>query len=206
MDNAVALVRTYLQLNGYFTVTEYPVMARAGSHQFRSMTDIDVMGFRFAGAGEMLVDSAPQLDGGTDSALCCSTHAPEMLIGEVKEGRAELNGAARDPRVLEAVLARFGCCSAAEAHHVAAELAGRGKASTACGHDVRLVAFGSSLDGSASYTRVLLSDVVAYIQEYVREHWDVVRHAGSKDAVFGMFVLMGKATEAAWRRPQAQAR
>lgn len=206
MDNAVALVRTYLQLNGYFTITEYPVMARAGSHQFRSLTDIDIMAFRFAGAADMLVGSASQLDGETDSALCCSRHAPEMLIGEVKEGRAELNGAASHPHVLEAALARFGCCSAAEAHHVASELAGRGRARTPCGHDVRLVAFGSSLDGSARYTRILLSDVVAYIQEYVREHWDVVRHAGSKDPVLGMFVLMGKATEAAWHRSQAQAR
>jgi hypothetical protein len=26
MDNAVALVRAYLHVNGYFTVTEYPVV------------------------------------------------------------------------------------------------------------------------------------------------------------------------------------
>jgi hypothetical protein len=30
-----------------------------------------------------------------------------MLIGEVKEGRAELNHAARDPAVLAAALTRF---------------------------------------------------------------------------------------------------
>ncbi len=30
MDNAVALVRAYLQLNGCFTITEYPVLRKRG--------------------------------------------------------------------------------------------------------------------------------------------------------------------------------
>jgi len=30
MDHAVALVQAYLQLNGYFTSAEYPIIARAG--------------------------------------------------------------------------------------------------------------------------------------------------------------------------------
>ncbi len=29
MDTAVALVETYLRINGYFTVTEYPVIEAA---------------------------------------------------------------------------------------------------------------------------------------------------------------------------------
>lgn len=43
MDKAVALVRTYLQLNGYFTVTEYPVIhiGRHGGHH--TMTDLAVI-------------------------------------------------------------------------------------------------------------------------------------------------------------------
>ena len=53
MDHAVALVRTYLQLNGYLTVTEYPVLeaARHGGH--RTLTDLDVLAFRFPGAGRL---------------------------------------------------------------------------------------------------------------------------------------------------------
>ena len=51
MDNAVALVRAYLHLNSYFTVTEYQVvgLARHGSG-YRSVTDLDVQAFRFPGA------------------------------------------------------------------------------------------------------------------------------------------------------------
>lgn len=36
MDNAVALVRAYLQLNGYFTITEYPIVRRLGEGRGRS--------------------------------------------------------------------------------------------------------------------------------------------------------------------------
>ena len=55
MDNAVALVRTYLQLNGYFTITECPVMETASGEHFRSVTDIDVLALRFPGAGEVVL-------------------------------------------------------------------------------------------------------------------------------------------------------
>jgi hypothetical protein len=42
MDNAVALVRAYLQLNGYFTITEYPVVRKTGDGSFRTLTEVDV--------------------------------------------------------------------------------------------------------------------------------------------------------------------
>ena len=47
MDHAVALVQAYLQLNGYFTSAEYPIVASAGRNGVRSITDIDVLAFRF---------------------------------------------------------------------------------------------------------------------------------------------------------------
>lgn len=34
-----------------------------------------------------------------------------MIVGEVKEGAPKLNPAMRDPAVLEAAFARFGCCT-----------------------------------------------------------------------------------------------
>lgn len=114
MDNAVALVQAYLQVNGYFTVTEYPVL-EAARHGIEAATDLDVLAFRFPGAGQIV----PAKPGGrerwlaqTDSALACPVDRVDMLIGEVKEGRAEINRAARDPEVLRAVLVRFGCCRA----------------------------------------------------------------------------------------------
>ncbi len=39
MDHAVALVQAYLQLNGYFTSAEYPIIASAGRSGARTITD-----------------------------------------------------------------------------------------------------------------------------------------------------------------------
>jgi hypothetical protein len=56
MDPAVALVQAYLQMNGYFTVTEYSVVEAAGrSNQYRMSTDLDVLAVRFPGAGHAVV-------------------------------------------------------------------------------------------------------------------------------------------------------
>ena len=45
MDNAVALARAYPQLNGYFTITEYPVVRKTGDGSFRTLTEVDVAAF-----------------------------------------------------------------------------------------------------------------------------------------------------------------
>ena len=61
MDHAVSLVQTYLQLNGYFTSAEYPIMASAGRQGVRSITDIDILAFRFpAGLASMTPKRAPK--------------------------------------------------------------------------------------------------------------------------------------------------
>ena len=54
MDHAVALVEAYLQINGYFTVAEYPVIEAVGKHQFKTATDLDILAFRFPGAGRIV--------------------------------------------------------------------------------------------------------------------------------------------------------
>ena len=39
MDTAVALVQSYLYMNGYFTVTEYPVLELMADGEYRTVTD-----------------------------------------------------------------------------------------------------------------------------------------------------------------------
>src|SRR5690349_12005948 len=118
MDTAVGLVEAYLRVNGYFTVTEYPLVETGRYGGYRTATDLDVLAFRFPGAGRLV----PFQAGKTASEEGVPSFAPDpllggvsdqadMLIGEVKEGRAELNASARDPLVLRAALSRFGCCS-----------------------------------------------------------------------------------------------
>lgn len=118
----------------------------------------------------------------------------DLIIGEVKEGRAMINDAATDPDVIAKILRRFGCSSAAEAHKAARALLANGAIDTRAGHRVRLLAFGTSHnDVPGAYLTVLLSDVVAYVVRYISENWELVRSAGSRDPIFGVMVLLAKA-------------
>lgn len=201
MDPAVAIVQAYLHLNGYFTVTEYPLVeAMRGRGRFRTSTDLDVLAVRFPDAARVLVrdeyqrrrgrhvfDNDPKL-GGVDGRI-------DMLIGEVKEGRAQLNRGARDPQVLRAVLARFGCCPPEHVDETVERLLGHGAADMGGGHHARLIAFGSTSDGTLGYPCkvILLRDVVRFVRRHLREHWDVLRHAQSKDPALGLLMTLQKA-------------
>ena len=184
MDIAVGLVRAYLQLNGYFTITEYPVVRKIGEGRYRSLTDVDVAGYHLP-HGEP--DFAP------DPVLKVPEDRPDILIGEVKEGLAMVNEAANDPEVVAKILKRFAGCSAAEAATASRTLLARGEVDIRSGHRVRLVAFGNAREAPGAYLKILHAEVVAYVDRYIRENWEIVRQAGSKDPVFGMMVLLAKA-------------
>ena len=201
MDNAVALVQAYLRLNGYFTVSEYPVVAATGAG-YRTATDLDILAFRFPGAGR-LVPGRERRAGHdenhmvVDPALGAPTDHADMIVGEVKEGRAVLNQASLDAGVLRAVLVAFGCCPPTEAPRIVEELMRRGHAALASGHDVRLVVFASVTDTGVrgQFRTVGLRHVVEYLRAFVRDHWDVLRHWDSKDPAFGMLVTLAKAEQ-----------
>jgi hypothetical protein len=53
MDNSVALVQAYLRLNGYFTVSELPVIASTKGGGYRTATDLDILALRFPRAGRI---------------------------------------------------------------------------------------------------------------------------------------------------------
>lgn len=185
MDNAVGLVRAYLQLNGYFTITEYPVVRRTGAGTFRTLTEVDVAAFH-------LPHGEPDFE--PDPALRVPHDRPDLIIGEVKEGRAMINEAATDPEVIAKVLRRFGSSRAEAGPRLGRALLERGVVDTDAGHRVRLVAFGAApADPPGPYLTVLLSDVVAYVDRYISKNWDLVRAAGTRDPVLGVMVLLAKA-------------
>ena len=109
MDHAVGLVQAYLQLNGYFTSAEYPIIAGAG-RRTRTITDIDILAFRFPTLGDRIGRKHPKgLDvTETDPGLGIPRKHVDMIIGEVKEGRVGINSGVRDPGVLRALIRRFG--------------------------------------------------------------------------------------------------
>jgi hypothetical protein len=195
MDNAVSLVQAYLRLNGYLTVTEFPVIVEDGPDGVRTLTDLDVLAFRFPGAG------LPAVGGGRragsialDPALGADGAHADMIIGEVKEGRARLNASALDRRVIEAALVRFGCCTPAAAPKQVQALIASGVTRLESGHLLRLVVFGGTRDADAGPAHVVgIGQVVRFLREFLRTHWSSLRHVESKDPAFGFLITLEKA-------------
>ena len=63
------------------------------------------------------------------------------------------------------------------------------------GHQIRMVAFGSTAHPSGRFHTVSLGHALQFIEDYLREHWDVLRHADHKDPVFGFLSMMVKAKQ-----------
>ena len=197
MDHAVSLVQAYLQLNGYFTSAEYPIVAGAGRNGFRTLTDIDILAFRFpSGMPTQPGRKTPQgLDiSDLDPGLGVAPDTIDTIIGEVKEGRVGINTGSRDPAVLKVIISRFGN-SAEEDDRVVTELLNRGTATLPSGHVVRLIAFGAFPPGSqVPPCRIIsLGHVLDFLQSYVRRHWSMLRHLQFKDPAFGFLMTLEKA-------------
>jgi len=198
MDTAVALVQAYLHVNGYFTVVEFPVLEAFQAGPARSVTDLDILAFRFPRAtSEGMVRQGRQRVArtfATDPVLGCPADHPDMIVGEVKEGAARFNDATRDPVVLAVALARFGCCGADRADEIARRLVSERRVDTPEGHTVRMVAFGAAPDHASDRrsTIVPMRHVVDYLRGYLRDHWDVLRHAQIKDPALGVLALLEK--------------
>src|SRR5262245_32400762 len=200
MDHAVSLVQAYLQLNGYFTSAEYPIIAAAGRNGFRSITDIDVLAFRFpSGLAPGAMARRKKAPRGLDtSELDPGLGAPpdsiDMIIGEVKEGRVSINSSVRDPLVLQAVIRRVGDPNL-DIDSVVHDLLDHGPARLPSSFTLRLVLFGAFPPGSPvpPCRIVSLGHVLQYLQSYVRRHWRVLRHLQFKDPAFGFLMTMEKA-------------
>ncbi len=198
MDNAVTLVQAYLRLNGYFTVTEFPIVeaVRHGGH--RAATDIDVLAVRFPGAGRLITQKGKgsgkdRMIVGIDPALGIDHHDADMIIGEVKEGRAQINHSGRDPSVLRAALTRFGCCHDESVDALVESLIRKGHGTTNHGHRVRIVAFGSSVpEQNPGYHTISLGHVIEYASDFLNENWDIFRVTEFKDPALGFLSTMIK--------------
>jgi len=144
MDTGVSLIQAYLYANGYFTIAEYPILEQIGTGTPRTVTDIDVLAVRFPGTGAIATDldtSGITLE--PDPELDLAEDMIDVIIGEVKEGAAELNKAARDPAVLTAVCARIGRISPEITEGIVADLIETGTATYPAGIRLRQMVFAS---------------------------------------------------------------
>jgi len=210
MDHAVSLVQTYLQLNGYFTSAEYPIIASGGRRSVRTITDIDILAFRFpdgfplGGSGRGREPRSLQRNE-VDPGLGVRPDSIDMIIGEVKEGRVGINMQTRDPRVLRVVVTRLGG-SAEATNDVVAQLLADGTATLPGGVTARLIAFGAFPPGAPipPCRIVSLGHVLEFLQSYVHRHWNVLKHLQFKDPAFGFLMTLEKARRGKAGRRGAQ--
>ena len=196
MDTAVSLVQAYLYSNGYFTVTEYPILEQIGTTAPRTVTDIDILAVRFPGAGS--INASAETSGlvlEPDPALDLSEEMIDVIIGEVKEGAAELNKAARDPAVLTAVCGRIGRISTEIAEQVVADLIRTGTAIHPAGIRLRQMVFASRPPArkNIAYSWISHGHITIWMRDQIREHWDAVKAVQSKDPAMSFMLLREKA-------------
>lgn len=202
MDNAVSLVRAYLQLHGYFVVTEYPLVEINEENKIRTVTDIDILAFRFAHAGRIVSSFKSSQDEKliqvTDEILKPVGDQPDMLIAEVKEGYAKENRIMFQENALESVLTRFGCCTPGEFRKFYDSFSQSGKAELPSGHILRSIVFGGKPPAQKkSFVSkfISLKHVLDYLNEYIEKHWDYFKTANFRDPALSFLVTLKKSSD-----------
>lgn len=198
MDIAVNLVENYLRLNGYMTLSEFEVQRRDKKGRFKTVTDIDIMGFRFPGDiyigdphaaadCEMLLIDDPVLELDNDTI--------DVIVGEVKQGQAELNPGIKDHGVLHSVLRRVEWIYSDGIQDVIEGLQRKGIHSSPSrgGGTVRtrLVAFGRS--HHSNLNTISLSHMVETMLEFFERHEDAFRPIQFREPAPAFLSLLLKA-------------
>ncbi|MBI4348329.1 MAG: hypothetical protein HY553_15920 [Elusimicrobia bacterium] len=196
MDASVALAAAYLQLNGYFVLTELPVQV-ADRRGYRTATDIDLLAVRLPHAAEIVPGHgahARDLLLGQDELLDTDPVRTEVLVAEVKRGRGSLNEASHDIDVLRFALRRTGCCPLDAIDTHAADLARRGSIETwtADGHRcrIRLASFAGDPVPIRGVLSIGLDHCVEFIRRRLATYRDVLRGAEFRDPVVNLLGLL----------------
>jgi len=186
MDIAVNLVENYLRLTGYLTLSEFEVTRREKNGTFKTLTDIDVMAVRFPGAvyiGDPHGDDECEALVIEDPVLQLEDDCVDVIIGEVKQGPAELNPGIKDHAVLHSMLRRVEWLYDEPAANVIeglqsrnvhiADARGGGRVRT------RLVAFGRSSKNNV--TTISHTHIIKTLLEVFSEHEDAFRPVQFKE-------------------------
>lgn len=202
MNAGQALVRAYLNLNGFLTHTEVPVVQKDSGEPYRVVTDIDVLALRFPHSEIRVARGRPgpedDLIFAVDQELDISRDAMDLIIGEVKEGRPRIHPALRSRETLTTALMRLGCCDPDELPDVVDRLRETGETrvnespgSVPC--RVRIIAFGDGEPGERDGYRVFqLRRVAEFLQEHLRRYSKVLHSVDLADPAMGVLHLLEK--------------
>lgn len=202
MNAGVRLVQSYLYLNGYFTVADLPVIREGRKGEYREVTDLDLLALRFPRA-EWVVPRA-RLGGRrdlrirTDPLLVQDREIVDVIIGEVKEGKARVNDTLRSRDALQTALRRVGCCPDALLDQKTDDLRQWGTTELAGDEAgiptrIRLVAFGVGESGMREGFEVIsLQHVARFIEEQLDRYHDVLTPADLGGTPLGLLHLLRK--------------
>lgn len=198
MDIAVNLVENYLRVNGYLTLSEFEVQRRVSKGQFKTVTDVDIMAVRFPGdvfIGDPHNARDAELLLIEDPVLELESTTIDVVIGEVKQGTAELNQNIKDHGVLHTMLHRIDWLYGVPLEEVIQGLQRKHiHVAPSCGKgDVRtrLVAFGRS--GKVDSNTISLSHVVRTMIGFMESHEDALKPIQFKEPAPAMLRLLMKA-------------
>lgn len=199
MDPAVGLVKTYLELSGYFVLAELPVRTPEGTG-YRDVTDLDIIAVRFphrltGGPARAMRPLDVLL--GADPELGVLEDGVDVIIGEVKEGEARLNLALHRAETAAFALRRVGCCPEELVDKEARRMVRDGVRELRMpGHvpcRVRLVAFaGHGTAAEHGVRTTSLGHCARFIAGRLRDAGDVLAGVQFKDPVLGLIALQEK--------------
>ena len=192
-DPALALATAYLQLNGYFLLTEQELHIREPAG-YRTLTDIDIIAVRpptAPGAPHHLGQGVEEclIVTDVDPALDIDTSRFDVIVGEVKTAEAEINPALLTPGVLHATLRRTGDLYTTP-DQVVDTLIADGSSTTQTAR-VRLVVFaGHGRVGRA--TTIHLGNAARFIRHHLHAHRELYRVTRFSDPVLALLALLEK--------------
>lgn len=201
MNAGVDLVQAYLHLNGYFTITELPII-RHSRRGYEEVTDLDVLAVRFPWAAFTIPGGHPgpedDMSLALDQALVPRNGLVDVIIGEVKEGKARINDRLRSQDALLTALRRVGCAEDRDLVGAVQELQRHGRTTVqrpggGTPVQVRILAFGEGKTGPRSgYHVVSIRHVARFVESYVDRYHDVLMPSDLPESTLGILHLLRK--------------
>lgn len=201
MNAGVDLVQAYLHLNGYFTITELPVI-RHSRQGYEEVTDLDVLAVRFPWAAFTVPGGRPGPEDdeslALDRSLIPDDASVDVIIGEVKEGKARINDALGTRDALLTALRRVGLAPDRMLESAVEELRENGEARVHApgggpAYRIRVLAFGEGKPGPRrGYSVIPLGHVAQWVEGYLSRYHDVLKPSDLPEPALGILHLLRK--------------
>ena len=163
-----------MQINGYFTVLNCPLIEVADININRCINYLDILAVKFVRQSEVHAFSRALYNAKRapiayikDSLLHNPSHSNEIIIAELLQSGDSNKSMILDHKTLVAALDRFGCCKMKELHDIAHSLLISGSAETSNGFIIRMAYFSNSCSHNLKeWIFIDLEHVRLFVKDY----------------------------------------